>query len=125
MVSRSRFSRPRRHLLRSALLAALAIPALAGAAVGLILSDRLVLGESQVRYPAFTAWTAKSGSLVPMLFITIACGAISGFHSLVASGTTPKLITNEQDARLIGYGSPEGFIEGRLTAAVRRHMAAA
>jgi carbon starvation protein len=45
------------------------------------------------------------GKLFPFLFITIACGAISGFHSLVASGTTPKMISKESDARLIGYGA--------------------
>src|SRR5207244_8716604 len=44
------------------------------------------------------------GKLFPFAFITIACGAISGFHSLVASGTTPKMIARESDARLIGYG---------------------
>lgn len=46
-----------------------------------------------------------SGSIFPFCFITIACGAISGFHSLIASGTTPKLITRESDAKMIGYGS--------------------
>ncbi|AVF46366.1 carbon starvation protein A [Acinetobacter nosocomialis] len=45
-----------------------------------------------------------SGSLFPFLFITIACGAISGFHALVSSGTTPKLVDNEADMRMIGYG---------------------
>jgi len=45
------------------------------------------------------------GKLFPFLFVTIACGAISGFHSLVASGTTPKMIDKESDARFIGYGS--------------------
>ncbi|ACA17354.1 carbon starvation protein CstA [Methylobacterium sp. 4-46] len=45
-----------------------------------------------------------SGSLFPFLFITIACGAVSGFHSLISSGTTPKLIDNEINARFIGYG---------------------
>ncbi|MFE1600035.1 carbon starvation CstA family protein [Methylobacterium sp. ID0610] len=45
-----------------------------------------------------------SGSLFPFLFITIACGAVSGFHSLISSGTTPKLIDNEKNARFIGYG---------------------
>ena len=45
-----------------------------------------------------------SGSLFPFLFITIACGAVSGFHSLISSGTTPKLIDNEANARFIGYG---------------------
>src|ERR687894_1636738 len=45
-----------------------------------------------------------AGKLFPFAFITIACGAISGFHALVASGTTPKMLTRESDARLIGYG---------------------
>jgi len=46
-----------------------------------------------------------SGSLFPFLFITIACGAVSGFHALIASGTTPKMIESEQHVRLIGYGA--------------------
>ena len=46
-----------------------------------------------------------AGKLFPFVFITIACGAISGFHSLIASGTTPKLLANEADARMIGYGA--------------------
>jgi len=46
-----------------------------------------------------------SGSLFPFLFITIACGAVSGFHALISSGTTPKLIDNEMDAPFIGYGA--------------------
>jgi carbon starvation protein len=53
-----------------------------------------------------------SGKIFPFAFITIACGAISGFHSLISSGTTPKLITRESQARLIGYGSmlAESFV---------------
>jgi carbon starvation protein CstA len=47
---------------------------------------------------------AWSGTLFPFLFITIACGAVSGFHALISSGTTPKMIENEQHARFIGYG---------------------
>ncbi|TQK10704.1 carbon starvation CstA family protein [Herbaspirillum sp. SJZ107] len=47
---------------------------------------------------------AWAGSLFPFLFITIACGAVSGFHALISSGTTPKMIENEQHARFIGYG---------------------
>lgn len=46
-----------------------------------------------------------SGSLFPFLFITIACGAVSGFHALISSGTTPKLLENERHARFIGYGA--------------------
>ena len=45
-----------------------------------------------------------AGSLFPFLFITIACGAVSGWHSLIASGTTPKMIENEKQIALIGYG---------------------
>jgi carbon starvation protein len=60
--------------------------------------------------PAFTPFTAGggpviAGKLYPFVFITIACGAISGFHALVASGTTPKMIAKESDTRMIGYGS--------------------
>ena len=44
-----------------------------------------------------------SGDLFPFLFITIACGAVSGFHALISSGTTPKLLENERQARFIGY----------------------
>jgi carbon starvation protein len=46
-----------------------------------------------------------AGSLFPFLFITIACGAVSGFHALISSGTTPKMIENETHARFIGYGA--------------------
>jgi carbon starvation protein len=46
-----------------------------------------------------------SGKLFPFAFITVACGAISGFHALVASGTTPKMLERESDARLVGYGA--------------------
>ncbi len=53
-----------------------------------------------------------NGSLFPFLFITIACGAISGFHSLIATGTTPKMISNERDIPFVGYGAMvvEGFV---------------
>ena len=53
-----------------------------------------------------------SGKLYPFVFITIACGAISGFHALISSGTTPKMIAKETDARMIGYGSM--LIEGTV-----------
>ncbi len=60
--------------------------------------------------PALTAFTNGTGpvfggKVFPFAFITIACGAISGFHSLVASGTTPKMLIKERDARMVGYGS--------------------
>ena len=62
-----------------------------------------------LRMPAMTKFIdgtgpVWSGQLFPFLFITIACGAVSGFHSLISSGTTPKLIDNEKNVRLIGYG---------------------
>src|SRR6266487_2530431 len=64
-----------------------------------------------LRMPALTPFATAgegpvfAGKLFPFAFITIACGAISGFHSLVASGTTPKMIAHEPDARIIGYGA--------------------
>ena len=63
----------------------------------------------ELRMPAVTRFVdgsgpVWSGSLFPFLFITIACGACSGFHALISSGTTPKMIANERDARFIGYG---------------------
>ena len=74
--------------------------ALAAGAVG------LVFGGATIEYPAFNGWvTPKGDSLFPVLFITIACGACSGFHSLIASGTTSKQLRVETDARLIGYGA--------------------
>jgi len=80
------------------------------------ISTVLVLGVAilvilpPLRMPALTSFASLgegpvfAGKLFPFAFITIACGAISGFHSLVASGTTPKMIQREGDARLIGYG---------------------
>lgn len=66
----------------------------------------LLLGSPSIEYPAFTGWTtAKGETLFPVLFITIACGACSGFHSLIASGTTSKQLRVETDAKLIGYGA--------------------
>ena len=62
--------------------------------------------------PAFIAFNTESGPLWPMLFVTIACGAISGFHSLVAAGTTSKQISNERYAPRIGYGAM--LLEGLL-----------
>ncbi len=65
----------------------------------------LVLGGEPVRYPAFKGFSVEGGaSLFPLLFITIACAACSGFHSLVASGTTSKQLRRETDAVPIGYG---------------------
>jgi len=70
----------------------------------------IVLVRPEVKMPAFTRFIdgsgpVFSGTLFPFLFITIACGAVSGFHSLIASGTTPKMLENERQARFIGYGA--------------------
>ncbi len=66
----------------------------------------ILLGGFAVRYAAFTAWKAPQlGTLFPLLFITIACGACSGFHAIVASGTSSKQLDKEKDARPVGYGS--------------------
>ncbi|MCR5539074.1 MAG: carbon starvation protein A [Lachnospiraceae bacterium] len=55
--------------------------------------------------PAFNGWTTGIGPLFPTLFITVACGACSGFHSLIATGTSSKQLSNEKHAKTIGYGS--------------------
>ncbi len=79
--------------------------ALAGGALGLILGGLFEPSEG-IKYDAFLGWRAANGStLAPVLFITIACGACSGFHSLIASGTTSKQLRRETDARPIGYGT--------------------
>jgi carbon starvation protein len=75
----------------------------------LLLAFGILLVLPPLRMPAVTPFIDGSGpvfagKLFPFAFITIACGAISGFHSLVASGTTPKMLTRETDARYIGYG---------------------
>ncbi len=63
-----------------------------------------------IQFPNFTPFVHGGGPIIkgplfPFLFVTIACGAISGFHSLVSSGTTPKMLDKESDARFIGYGA--------------------
>jgi carbon starvation protein len=70
----------------------------------------IVALRPSIELPALTRFTDGTGPIFagkvfPFAFITIACGAISGFHSLISSGTTPKLLTNERDARMIGYGA--------------------
>ncbi|MDD5226204.1 MAG: carbon starvation CstA family protein [Candidatus Omnitrophica bacterium] len=58
-----------------------------------------------IQYPAFTGWISPGGfPLLPILFTTVACGACSGFHAMVASGTTSKQIAKESDIKLVGYG---------------------
>src|ERR1700730_15762369 len=70
----------------------------------------VILVHPNLQMPAFTPFIGGGGPVVPgkvypFVFITIACGAISGFHALISSGTTPKMIAKETDARMIGYGS--------------------
>ena len=75
----------------------------------LLLAAGILIVMPPLRLPAVTPFVdgtgpVFAGKLFPFVFITIACGAISGFHALVASGTTPKMLTRESDAQLIGYG---------------------
>jgi len=76
----------------------------------------VIFGNFKIEYPAFTRLSADSDvfffPMFPILFITIACGACSGFHSLVGSGTTSKQLKRETDSKLIGYGTM--LIEGMV-----------
>src|SRR5687768_12112626 len=83
----------------------------------LFLAVGVIVVNPPLHMPAVTSFAGGGGPIVPgtlypFLFITIACGAISGFHALVGSGTTPKMLDRETDARMIGYGSMlmEGFV---------------
>ncbi len=62
-------------------------------------------GNATFDMPAFTGWKTGIGPMFPALFITVACGACSGFHSLISTGTSSKQLKNEKDAKPIGYGS--------------------
>lgn len=79
---------------------------LAGSVLGLLLF------RPDIEIPAYTGFEINGQYLFPILFVTVACGAISGFHSLVGSGTTAKQLSNEKDAKLVGYGAM--LIEGVL-----------
>ena len=82
------------------------------AILGVGLLGMLLSGET-IQMPAFSGWESdKLGMLVPFLFITVACGACSGFHSIVSSGTTSKQIKKESDVRRISYGGM--LVEGVL-----------
>lgn len=86
-----------------------------GGAIGIL------VGGFKIECPAWKGWSSPQlGTLFPMLFITVACGACSGFHSLVASGTSSKQINKESDAKLIGYGAllVEGIVAIIALAAV-------
>jgi len=83
----------------------------------LALAIGIVFVAPTLQMPAITQFAQGngpvwSGSLFPFLFITIACGAVSGFHALISSGTTPKMLDNESHARFIGYGGmlAESFV---------------
>jgi len=65
----------------------------------------LIVAHPVLNAPAFVSFSSKGGPLWPMLFVIIACGAISGFHSVVAGGTTSKQLQNESSGKFIGYGS--------------------
>jgi carbon starvation protein len=82
-----------------------------------LLAIGILVVQPDLKMPAVTRFIdgtgpVWSGSLFPFLFITIACGAVSGFHSLISSGTTPKMLENENQIRMIGYGAmlTESFV---------------
>src|SRR5690349_3986242 len=83
-----------------------------------LLAVGILVARPEVQAPAVSSFALRgdgpvfAGALFPFLFITIACGALSGFHSLIASGTTPKLLEKESQAKLIGYGGmmTESFV---------------
>ncbi len=83
-----------RDYLNSFLLYAVMVAGLAG----------VLFFRPTIQFPMFTRFQSELGPMFPILFVTVACGAISGFHSLVASGTTAKQLNSEADARAIGYG---------------------
>jgi carbon starvation protein len=83
-----------------------------------MLAIGLIIVAPEIKMPAFTAFTKGGGPIIPgklfpYLFITIACGAISGFHSLVSSGTTPKMLMKEADIKPIAVGSM--LVEGAVS----------
>jgi carbon starvation protein len=75
-----------------------------------MLALAIIVVRPEINVPAFSEFASREngpvfpGALFPFLFVTIACGALSGFHALIASGTTPKLVEKERQTRLIGYG---------------------
>ena len=89
---------PRDYLSSFLLYAMIAI-----AVVGIVMGA--FTGSATFEIPAFTGWKVGNSFIFPTLFITVACGACSGFHSLIASGTTSKQLDNEKNAKAIGYGS--------------------
>lgn len=78
---------------------------MAAAVIGIIGASIIDPASTAFKTPAFIGFKVGNNYLFPVLFITIACGAISGFHSLIGSGTTSKQLDNEKNALLVGYGS--------------------
>ncbi len=80
-----------------------------GAGVGYL---GIILSRPQIQMPAYHKWGTSEGYLWPALFVTVACGAVSGFHALISSGTSSKQIANERYAKRIGYGAmiTEGLV---------------
>src|SRR3954465_12002439 len=74
-------------------------------AIGIVVTLPVMQNEAVTKFASSGTGPVFAGSLFPFVFITIACGALSGFHSLVASGTTPKMIEKESQIRFIGYGA--------------------
>ena len=89
-----------RDYLSSFLLYAMIIVAVVG-----IFACAFITKTATFQIPAFTGWKTGIGTLFPALFITVACGACSGFHSLISTGTSSKQLDNEKNAKAIGYGS--------------------
>ena len=76
----------------------------AGMIIGAVVG--LVVAHPTMNLPMYTGFhNEKSGDLFPILFVTVACGAVSGFHSLVSSGTSSKTVSNEKDMLKVGYGA--------------------
>ena len=82
-----------------------------------LLSLGIVAVHPQLQMPAITSYVSGGGPVIPgavfpFIFVTIACGALSGFHAIIGSGTTPKMIANERDILFVGYGAmlTEGFV---------------
>jgi carbon starvation protein len=91
-------------------------------AIGILIARPVMEAPAVSQFAISGTGPVFAGSLFPFLFITIACGALSGFHSLIASGTTPKLLEKESQMRLIGYGGmlTESFVAimALITAAI-------
>ena len=88
------------------------VGAIALLAVGICIAHPVMHAPALSHYATHSDGPVFAGSLFPFLFITIACGALSGFHALISSGTTPKLLEKESQMRLIGYGGmlTESFV---------------